>query len=79
MTSAADLVAETERYLLGGQPPSLNRLNGPVGPNATALVFAFDPKSIEPGTYVAVDLELYYVWAVDQPSKTATVDRKSVV
>lgn len=74
MTTANDVIEETQRLLLGGQREELNKLAANVTADATDLTFQFDLGGILPGTSVSIDLETYRVWSVNDSTKTATVE-----
>ena len=74
MTTAADLIDETKRLLLSGQREQHNKLAANTAPGATTLTFTYDLGGIQAGAYVQVDLEVFYVWAVNASAKTATVE-----
>lgn len=75
MTTLADLVAETHRYLLPTAREPLNTLNGAINSSATTLIFNQDTTSITTGSYIAIDLEIMYVWSSISSTKTVTVQR----
>jgi hypothetical protein len=75
MTTALDLVEETRRHLMSGQRDNLNQLLNDVNDTATTLNFTYDLNQVQAGAYVAVDLEIVYVWEVNTSGKTATVQR----
>lgn len=75
MTLASDLIAETRRHLESYRRQPLNQLATGVNASATTLEFTHDIGQIQQGVYLEIDLELVYVWSVDQAGRTATVQR----
>lgn len=73
MTTAANLISETESHLLAGDRDEMNRLTSSVTDSATTMTFDFDLNGIQQGSYVSLDLEIVYVWSVS--GQTATVQR----
>lgn len=72
------LISDTERHLLAGDRDQLNQLASDLSPTDTSVSFGFDLQGIQPGAYVAVDLEVMYVWDVNDTARTATVQRGMV-
>lgn len=75
MTTCADLIDETRRLLFSGQRERMNRLTSDITAADTSITFDFELSSMAEGSYIAVDLEIMYVWSVTASSKTATVQR----
>lgn len=76
MTTAAALISETKRYLLPTAREPMNALSGSHNNSTTTFTFTYDAGAISAGSYVCVDLEIVYVWAViSATSKTFTVQR----
>jgi hypothetical protein len=75
MTTAADLIQATHRHLMAGQREARNRLSGSLTASDTTLTFEFDLAGIRAGSYVCVELEVMYVWSVNDSAKTAVVQR----
>lgn len=73
MTTCADLINQTEQHLLAGDRETLNRVTSTVQPTDLTVAFDFQPEMIQGGSYVAVDLEIMYVWSMN--GNTATVQR----
>lgn len=73
MTTTADLINETKRYLLSTYSEPLNKLNGAHDAATTTLTFVYDIGSIRAGSYLSIDLEIVYVWSVS--GTAATVER----
>jgi hypothetical protein len=61
------------RYLLGGQTEPRNKLAAPYTAGQSQLTFAYDLNGIQAGARIQVGLNVFYVWASDTTSKTATV------
>lgn len=78
MTTAADLIATTQRYLFAGQREQLNQLSGAHNNSTTTFTFARDLGPLTEGSYVAVDLEIVYVWSTNPTAKTAEVQRAAL-
>lgn len=74
-TLSSDLIARTQSYLFAGARESLNLLSGAHTSTTTTFTFTYDLGEIVVGSYVSVDVEVVYVWAVDTTAKTATVQR----
>jgi hypothetical protein len=70
----SDLIETTKRHLLSGQRPMMNKLAGPSIISATSLTFQYDMTGIKEGSYLQVDLEVFYVWSVNVGAKTAVVE-----
>lgn len=75
MTTTARLVADTERYLFAGSREEQNRLNGPHDDTTTTFAFEFALRGIKSGAVLNVDLELVYVWSVNDSGLSAQVER----
>lgn len=75
MTTAADIIAETKRYLYSTHRDPMNRLNGSLTNSATTVTLEFALGSITPGAYIAVDLEIMYVFSITESALTAVVQR----
>lgn len=73
MTTTADLIASTKRLLLAGQVEVRNRLTADISPGASSMVLDFDVSGITAGAVLQIDLELFYVYAVDPTSRTLTI------
>lgn len=75
MTTTLKMLTDTERHLYaaGTARDQRNRLASLAATNATSLTFTYDLKAIRDGASVSVDFERFYVWAVDDGAKTATV------
>lgn len=73
MTTTANLVDETKRHLLAGQPETLNKLAAGTAPGTGSLTFVYDLDGIQAGSLVQIDLEVFYVWEVNDSSKSAVV------
>jgi len=74
VTTVYDWIEETKRHLYSGQNEQRNKLSAAYASGDTTLRFAYDVTSISAGSTLAVDFELFYVWAVDAQNKTVTVD-----
>lgn len=70
----SDLIETTKRHLYSGQKPSMNKLAIPAISSATSLTFVNELNDIQSGAYVQVDLEVFYVWEVNELARTATVE-----
>lgn len=75
MTTTAQLISDTERLLLTGDRDELNQLASSVSDTVTSFTFTYDNQGIQQGSYISIDLEVCYVWAVNTSAKTATVQR----
>jgi hypothetical protein len=75
MTTCADLIDESRRYLFSGQRELMNSLVNPQINTDTTFTFTYDVGSIREGSYLAIDLEIVYVWTVSAQNKTAVVQR----
>lgn len=72
--TVSDLVEETRRHL-GGRSGELNRLASNVTVGHTSLTFEFDLGGIVEGSMIAVNDEVFYVWSVNQSTRTIIVQR----
>lgn len=75
MTTVADLLDRAESHLLGGDRDELNRLAAAMDADDTELTVDFDAAGISEGSYLGIDLEVLYVWEVNEASSTVTVQR----
>jgi hypothetical protein len=75
-TTCEDLVNETLRYLYAGARDPQNKIAQAMNASIEVMEFTYDLGPVQPGAVVAVDLELMYVWAIDNlVTKTVTVER----
>lgn len=72
-TLASDLVEETRSLLNSGSRPEINRLTTTLNTSIASVVVDFALGSIVAGSYIAIDLEIMYVWS--STGSTATVQR----
>lgn len=71
---ARDMVQETKRHLYSGaRDPDINKLSGAILANATSITLTYELRSLVAGSYIAIDLEMFYVWETNPQNKTATV------
>lgn len=75
MTTAQDMINETKRYLLSSHREQFNRLSVSVNSSTDTIVMDFALGAIGGGAVISMDLELMYVWSIDDSTKTATVQR----
>jgi len=75
VTTTADLIAETRRHLRSMSRDQMNKLAATINTTDATLSFTYDLKGVTEGSYLAVGLEIVYVWSVDGPAKTAVVER----
>lgn len=76
MSTCADLVSATEAHLMAGDRDTMNTLASAISStSATSITLTYDLNGIQAGAYIAIDLELLYVFDVSDTSKTATVAR----
>jgi hypothetical protein len=74
VTTAQTLVDLTRnRYLLSGANEQRNKLTANYSPGGTTLAFQYDLRGIVAGCTLGIGQNVFYVWSVDGPSKTATV------
>jgi hypothetical protein len=74
--TTADLVSDCERFLLAGDRDELNALGAAVSDTTgTTFTFKNDLLGITQGAYIALDLEICYVWSTSESAKQATVQR----
>lgn len=78
MTTVAKMVERIRSQLYTSMQPRLNALDAAIAP--TTLQFAFEwttdyLRIVAPGDFLAIDDEILYVWAVDQATKQAKVQR----
>jgi hypothetical protein len=75
-TTALDLVNETLNHLHATHRDPLNKLNGSLDTSTTTVTLTYDLASIATGALISIDLELMYVWEVQNAAtKTVTVQR----
>jgi hypothetical protein len=72
-TLASDLVEATRSHLDSGSRPEMNRLTTALNTSTASVVCDFALGSIVAGAFIAIDLELMYVWS--STGSTATVQR----
>jgi hypothetical protein len=76
MTICADLVSEAESYLYATARDPLNKLSTSIDADDETLAFDFELGGIAAGSFVAIDLELFYIWQVSSaPSRQVNVAR----
>jgi hypothetical protein len=75
MTTGTDLIQETRRHLYSGDREELNKLNGTISSSSATFTATYTLGGIQAGSVVEMDTELMYVWAVDAPTKVATIQR----
>ena len=75
-TTVDDLIAETRRDLYAGARDQMNKLDGALDANDTSATFLYELGSIRSGSYIAVDLEVMYVFAVtNEADKEVVIER----
>lgn len=74
-TTVDDLITEVEDHLLSGDRDELNALNASITDTATTLNLTYPAGGVVEGSYLAVDLEVMYVWSIDNTSQVVTVQR----
>jgi hypothetical protein len=75
-TTALDLVNETLNHLHATHRDPLNKLSGSLDNSTTTVTLTYDLASIASGAVISIDLELMYVWEVQNAAtKTVTVER----
>lgn len=73
---ASDLIEDTRRLLFSAASrEELNKLQTTVTSADTSFVMTYDLAQIQRGSIIEMDLELIFVWAADNASKTLTVQR----
>lgn len=76
MTTAATLIAETQRLIHAGSHEQANKLAAAItDTTGTSVSLTYALGGLSEGTVICVDLELMYVWATDTTALTATVQR----
>ena len=75
MTTLAEVLSDTRRWLMTNARDELNRLSGAHDASQTTFTFEFDLRGITDRTKVSVDLEDVYVWTASSGAKTAEVER----
>lgn len=75
MTTTQDLIFAARRHLDAGQLQELNQLKAGIDSAAQTVTCTYPIDSVQPGTTIAVDLEVMYVWAVNRPGQSLTVQR----
>lgn len=78
MSTFATLISDTERHLLAGDRDAINVLAADISPTDTTITFTYDNGMIQPGAYIALDLEVIYVTVTNDSAKQATVIRGMV-
>lgn len=73
MTTVAQIIEDTKDHLLGSTREQTNTLAAAYTAGATQLAFTYPLGGIAAGQWLAVDLELFYVYDVNAASKTAVV------
>jgi hypothetical protein len=67
------LIDRTFDFLLGGGREELNQLTSTIDDETTSIDLNYTPAGLAQGTYLAVDDEIMFVWAVSSASGTASV------
>lgn len=75
MTTCQNLIDETKRYLYAGQREAMNQLTGAHNNSTTTFSLLNATTGIAAGAYLSVDLEIVYVWSVNESAKTCSVQR----
>lgn len=78
MTLASDLISDTERHLMSGDRDEINALAATIANTDQTITVTYELGGIAQGAYLGLDLEVLYVWAVDENTKTVTVQRGMV-
>jgi hypothetical protein len=69
-----DVIHSVFRILLSGQREVLNKLSITAAGGTTSLSLTYDVARIKEGAILGIDLEDYYVWAVNETDKTVAVE-----
>lgn len=75
MTTVATVLNRASRQLLSGVVEERNKLASTINSSATSVITTYDLGGLRAGTVFEIDAELFYVWAVEANTKTATVER----
>lgn len=75
MTTVAQWIERTGRDLHGSEREERNKLAAAVDADDTTWTFTYSTNGIQQGAYLAVGLELVYVWSVNASAQTAVVER----
>lgn len=75
MTTAATVINKTLRQLLSGTVEARNKLASTVNSSATSIVCTYALEGLRAGQIFEIESEVFYIWAVDVPTKTLTVER----
>lgn len=73
MSTANELIDQTQRHLRSGNIEELNRLDGAITDSATVLNAEFEMGGIQARAVIEIDMELMYVWSVS--NQIVTVQR----
>jgi hypothetical protein len=73
MATGNDLIERINRNLYSGIRVARNILVTPYTAAGTTLTMTYSLKGIRSGVYLSIDLEIFYVLAINEPTKTATV------
>lgn len=74
-TLTSDWINAAHRRLQGSQHDSLNLLAADIGLLTTEIPLTYPLNAVRAGTLLSVDLEVMYVWEVNDAATTATVQR----
>lgn len=75
-STVADVIASSQRHLLGMHRGLMDRLGGGgINSVVTDVTVEFGGSGISEGSYLGIDDELMYVWVWDTAQKKATVQR----
>ena len=74
-TTVDDVITECENHLYGGSRDEINQLANSIGTTDTTFSLTYPLGGVGAGAYLAVDLEIIYVWSVDSTSLVVTVQR----
>jgi len=74
MATGNELIERIKRNLYSGLRIARNNLATAYTSGGTTLTFTYTLRGIRVGVYLSIDLEIFYVLAIDEATKTATVE-----
>lgn len=75
MSKVSDLINRAHRQLMSGVVEERNKLASSVSASATSLTLLYEVSGARVGAVVEINAEQFYVWELNESSKTLTVER----
>jgi len=75
MTTVATVLNRASRQMLAGVVEERNKLSATINASETSVVALYELGGLRPGFVFEIESELFYIWAVNNSTKTLTVER----